>query len=290
MRVELEEILSYFPKREQNSHKGSYGKILNIAGSKNYTGAAILSSLSALKTGAGYITLACPDVITETVASYSPDITFFPLKTYDNNYIHSCNVKSLIKKSKEYDVISIGSGICTNKCTEKFVIKFLENNTKPIVIDADAINIISEQEKVNLTANTIITPHPKELSRLLKTDVTVIQKNREEYAIMSSKKYGCVTVLKGYQTIVTDGARIYINETGNSGLAKAGSGDVLTGIITGIFAQIKDAFTAAALGVYLHGLSGDTGTKEKTEYGLLASEIIFYIPSAIKTIINKEKL
>lgn len=287
MRIELEDILKFFPKRIQDSHKGTYGRILNIAGSKFYSGAAILSSLSALKVGAGYVTLACPCDICNNISAYSPDITLLPTKS-TNGCISNKNIDFLLNKSKEYDIVSIGSGLSQNTETQKFIIEFLREIKKPCVIDADAINAVSKNRNYQLPKNSIITPHPKELSRLINISVEDIQKSREKFAIETANKNECIVVLKGHKTIVTDGSKIYENNSGNSALSKAGSGDVLTGMITGILAQKnnhQELFESASLGVYLHGLAGEEGAKEKTEYGLLASELLKYIPKAIKQII-----
>lgn len=292
MRYEVEDITKFFPKRIQNSHKGTFGKILNISGSKNYSGAAILSSLAALKAGAGYVTLACPDIIVKSIASYTPDITFLPLKSTYIGSISSENTNSVLNSIKGYDVISIGSGLTTNEETKKFVIELLNKIEKPIVIDADALNIIASENITNIPKNSIITPHPKELSRLLNVSVEEIQTNREKYAIIGAEKYNTIMVLKGHETIVTDGKNIYINRTGNSALAKAGSGDVLTGITAGITAQIKKPmpedflFFVATNSVFLHGIAGELASKDLTEYSVLASEQIKYIPQAIKKILS----
>ena len=292
MRYELEQITKFFPKRIQNSHKGTFGRILNISGSQNYSGAAILSSLSALKSGAGYVTLACPDVIVKSIASYSPDITFIPLKSTAIGSISKENTNGVIHRIKDFDIISIGSGLTTNEETKSFVLELLENIEKPIVIDADALNIIASENITDVPKNSIMTPHPKELSRLLNVPVEEIQSNREKFAIIGAKKYNTVMVLKGHETVVTDGKNIYINKTGNSALAKAGSGDVLTGITAGIAAQMKKnlpenfLFYVATNSVFLHGMVGELASKDLTEYSVLASEQIKYIPQAIKKILS----
>ena len=292
MRYELDQIIKFFPKRFQNSHKGTFGRVLNISGSLNYSGAAILSSLAALKSGAGYMTLACPDVIVKSIASYSPDITFMPLKSSVDGSISKENTNSVLNTIKDFDVISIGSGLTTNKETKSFVLEILKNVEKPIVIDADALNILALENIKNIPKNSIITPHPKELSRLLKVSVEEIQANREKFAIIGAEKYNTVMVLKGHETVVTDGKNIYINKTGNSALAKAGSGDVLTGITAGIAAQMKNIklenylFFVATNSVFLHGLAGELASKDLTEYSVLASEQIKYISQAIKNTFN----
>lgn len=281
MRNELNDFLK-LPERPENSHKGTFGKILNIAGSKNYSGAAILSSLSALKSGAGYLTLACPESIVSSVSSYSPDITFLPLKEEKGDSFYLNNIKLISQKLNEFDVLSVGCGLTTDENVSKFLLKVLENTKIPTVIDADALNIISKYEVEKLNISSIITPHPKELSRLLKTDVQIIQSNRENYCKAAAIKYNTICVLKGHNTVISDGNNIYINHTGNSSLAKAGSGDVLTGIISGFLAQGCSFFQAAVLGVYIHALCGELASVDLTEYSVLASDLLNYIPKAIK--------
>ena len=154
-----------------------------------------------------------------------------------------------------------------------------------VVIDADALNIIPKFDINKLPENSIITPHPMELSRLLKISIDEIQANRIESAQKASKKYGCTTILKGNETVVcTKDLEIYTNTTGNSSMAKAGSGDVLTGILSGLLAQGLTTKQAALLGVYLHGLSGDIARRDLSEYSVLASDLIKYLPEAIKVI------
>ena len=283
--IALKQVLKQFPKRPQDSHKGSFGHILNISGSKSYTGAAILSSLSALKVGAGYVTLATVENSANIIHSFSPDIPTISLKQTENGMISSDNTNSVINLSQNYDIISIGSGLGQDEETVRFVTKFIKQNTKPIVIDADGLNSISKSEIEKIGGKSIITPHPKELSRLIKVPVEIIQSNREFYAAETAKSLETVVVLKGHNTIVTDGENIYTNETGCSALAKAGSGDVFTGMITGLFAQMKNPLSAAVLGVYLHGLTGDIAAKSLTEYSVLASELLTFIPNAIKEIL-----
>lgn len=285
--IDLEGAKELLPKRYDDSNKSTYGRILNIAGSKFYQGASYLSSISALKTGAGYVVLACPDCILDNIASLSPDLIYLPLRSFNNQSIASDNASDMLEKAISYDAVSLGCGLSNNSSTIEFVGKFLEkfNLDIPIVIDADGLNSISNLNLTKLPAKTIITPHPKELAGLLNLEVYEINKNREKYAIESAKKYNCITVLKGHNTIITDSKTTYINKTGNSGLAKAGTGDVLTGIITGLAAQKVPLLEAAALGVFIHGLSADLAKKELTEYSILASDLVTYIPMALKKII-----
>lgn len=279
--------LSLLPIRDDNSNKGSFLKILNIAGCTNYSGAAYLSSISALKTGGGFITLACPDAIIDRISPLMPEVTYYPLKTNNLGFISEENK---INNIFDYGVISLGCGIGTDIQTKNFMINTLNsiNSNQCTLIDADGINNLAVHRGELFLKNTIITPHPKELSRLLNVSLDEIIDNREKYARITSQTYECITVLKGKNTIVTDGDEIFINTTGNSALAKAGTGDVLTGIISGFLSQHLSLFDAAKLGVFLHGLSGDLASDDLTLYSVLASDVIDYIPFAFDYILKDE--
>lgn len=275
------------PKRIQNSHKLTFGKVLNIAGSANYKGAAFLSSVSALRSGAGYVTLASVKDVINSVSHLTPDLVYLTLNENKNGNISDDNV---IKDLSSYNVISIGCGISTDDSVKSFLIGLLSQISlkQMLVIDADGINLISSLKCTIPSKNTIITPHPKELSRLLNVSTEEINLNREKYARITSQTYDCITVLKGNGTIVTNGEKIYINKTGNSALAKAGTGDVLTGTIAGLLAQGTNVFNAAILGVYLHGLAGDIASSYLTQYGVLASDVINYLPQAFAKVLSSE--
>lgn len=276
------------PRRLQNSNKGTFGKILNIAGSLNYPGAAYLSSISGIKSGAGYVTLASIASVINSVSALSPDITFIHLRDYYNQCIASDAFHSLDEIIETYNVITIGCGISQMPAIQAFIdeaIKSFKHIDTPIIFDADALNAIAVLEVEKLPTNTIITPHPKELSRLLNVSVQEIQQNRTFFAKQASEKYNCTTVLKGHNTVVcTKDLDIYINTSGNSALSKAGSGDVLTGIIAGMLAQGLTIEDAAKFGVYLHGLTGEKAAAKLTEYSVLASNLINFIPEAIKSL------
>lgn len=268
------------PVRTQESHKGTFGKILNISGSENFQGAAYLSSISALKIGAGYVMLACPEKIVANIASLSPDITFLPLSDSILQKV------ALIKQNlHKFDVISLGCGLGTEKRTVYFAEKLLSvlcTCNLPLILDADGLNALSLMGMEKLSPNTIITPHEIELARLLGATAEEIKNNREFFAKEASKKFNCITVLKGHRTIISALQKdIVINITGNSALAKAGSGDVLTGIISGLVAQGCNPFDAAVLGVYLHGLCAEEASKNMTEYSVLASDLLDFIPASV---------
>lgn len=286
--IKKDVVRKIFPDRDDNSNKGSFAKVLNIAGSVNYSGAAFLSSVSALKTGAGFVSLACPNIIINRIAPSMPEVTYIPLETAKEGCISENNSTDFIKN---YDVISIGCGLSVNENTINFFKKLLSEITgeKKLIIDADGINILAKLNDNFILKNAIITPHPMELSRLLKVDIKEILDNREKYARITAEKFECVTVLKGHNTIITDVNNLFINTSGNSALAKAGSGDVLTGIIAGMLSQHLTLFEAAKVGVFLHGLAGEIASEDLTKYSVLASDVINYIPFAIQEILSKEE-
>lgn len=267
-------IKNLLPKRPENSHKGTFGHVLNIAGSDSYTGAAYFSSISALKVGCGLVTLSSAETVRSTVSALCPDIILIPL-----NKIKKENIIN-------FQAISIGCGLSKEKKAVnifKKIVNLLKNSQIPIVIDADGLNILSDLKNNNLPFNTILTPHPKELSRLLEVSTENILEKPEFWIKKCCEKYNCTTVLKLHKTIIADNnGNFYVNETGNSALAHGGSGDILCGMISGFLAQGMEIFDACCLGVYLHGLSAEIASKDLTEYSTLASDLINYIPKAIK--------
>lgn len=282
-------ILNMLPKRIQNSHKGTYGHILNIAGSCQYQGAAYLSSVSSLRVGAGYCMLAsCSDVI-NTIASNTPDITFLDLGQSGYGTIPKDATK-FINAIANYDVVSIGCGLNQIGGVEDFTINFLKKNKNsytPIIIDADGINIMAKQKFYTMPLNSIITPHPMELSRLMGVEIKEIEQNRAKWAWEASKEFDCIVLLKGHETVIAiPSGKIFINHTGNSSLAKAGTGDVLTGMIAGFCAQGISLEEAACCAVYTHGITSEIASKAMSEYSVLASDLIKYIPLAMKAILT----
>lgn len=264
------------PKRPENSHKGTFGHVLNIAGSDFYTGAAYFSSISALKSGCGLVTLASAETGLRTVSALSPDIILIPLNKIKKESILS------------FEAISIGCGLSTHKSAIKLfkkVIGLLKNSKTPVVIDADGLNILSNLKNIKLPLNTILTPHPKEMSRLLGVNVEDILSKPEFCIKKCCEKYNCTIILKLHKTMIADNnGNFYINNTGNSALSHGGSGDVLCGMISGFLAQRVNIFDACCLGVYLHGLAAEIASDELTEYSTLASDLVKYIHKAIKTL------
>lgn len=281
-------VKKLLPLRPKESNKGTFGKVLNIAGCVNYQGAAFLSSLAPLKTGAGLVTLATIEAVINNLASSAPWITFYPLQNYCDKYIASEAFLKLEEDIEDYSVVSIGPGLSSLRVVAEFVndvIEYLNGSDKKVVIDADAINAISELGIKKLPLNSVLTPHPMELSRLIGVSVDKIQNDRIKYAKETAQNFNCTVVLKGNKTVIcTKELEVFVNTTGNSSLAKAGSGDVLTGIISGLLAQGLSVKDASILGVYLHGLCGELASKDLTEYCVLATDLIDYLPQAIKTL------
>lgn len=269
--------LPNLPIREENSNKGTFGKILNVSGSEYMTGAALLSSVAGLRIGAGFVELASHENALKAVSYQAPEVVLATLSKISNIIINST-------------ALLIGCGLSISKETENIfqnTIKLAIEMNLPTVIDADGLNILSKTQ-ILLPKNTILTPHPKEASRLLNCELKDVLNNMQQSAQKISKKYNCVTVLKSHKTIVCDNEKIYINSTGNSALAKAGSGDVLAGMISGLLAQKMNIFDSAVLGVYLHGLAGDLAKNDLSAYGVLASDTIRYIPLAIKNYLDRQ--
>ena len=272
------------PKRSANSNKGTFGTILNFSGCKEYIGAAYLSSKSPLRTGAGLVELATPNYVKDKVASLCPDIIFAETNTY--SYLDT--IPKHLNFSK-YSSLIIGCGLGNNKYTKKFIKEFtqaVKNIKAPIIYDADALNIIAEENITQLGTNAIITPHPGEMARLMEKEIGEIQSDREYYAIGAAKKYQAIAVLKGHHTIIaTPDEQLFKDTAGTNALSKAGMGDVLTGIIAGLCAQGLNPKQAAVLGVYIHSQAGIYGETKKTPYGLMASDLIEFIPEGIRSII-----
>ena len=267
------------PIREQNSHKGTFGKVLNFCGSKNYIGAAYFSTKSSLKVGAGLSALASEKQIISSISAMLPEAIYLTRKEG-------------LDKINDYSVILIGCGLGQGVGAKNLLKKVLEKTEdKPLIIDADGLNLLagitpSPQPSPQREEEIIITPHPLDASRLLSCSVEQVLENLEESAKELSKKYNCVTVLKTYRTIVCDtDLNIYVNQHGNSALAKAGSGDVLAGIIAGLLAQGMQAFEACKLGIYLHSRSGEIASEALTEYSVLANDLIDNLSKAIGEII-----
>jgi NAD(P)H-hydrate epimerase len=277
--------LPELPDRPEDGHKGTFGHVLIIAGSRGYSGAAILSASSALRGGAGLVTLACPQEIQPIAAGYEPSYITIGLPHDDQGRINAAAWKVLADQLTKYSVIAIGPGIGQSSDLNTLVLELYANHPGPLVIDADALNLLSKHPD-RLTQHAgerVLTPHPGEFSRLTNLETKVIQSEREKYATEFAEKHQVTLILKGSKTIVTDGTNIYENETGNSGMATGGAGDVLTGLIASLIAQKKSGLEAAILGAHLHGLAGDILANQTSDRSIIASDLLKAIGPAFKT-------
>jgi len=279
-------------RRRLDSNKGDFGRIFILAGSARYAGAASLCSWAAIRSGAGLVTLGIPESINNAIIKIKPgEVMTFPLPGTKDGSLNTVAYKKIKDFSFDVDVLVVGPGLTQNKSTQKLIKKIIAGIRKPIIIDADGLNALcgslSLLRRSRRAAGDIriLTPHPGEMARLLGLSVKKVQENRKAIAMDFARKYGIVLVLKGNKTVVSDYlGNVYINKSGNPGMATAGSGDVLTGIVAGFLGQGLGAFEAAKFAVYLHGVAGDMAAEEKTQISLIASDIIDKIPSAIKKI------
>ena len=295
MRLTRSQVKSFLPTRPKHAHKGTFGRVLVVAGSGTMAGAGVLCARAALRTGAGLVCLALPQSRQCVAAAAVPESLTLGLP--EKNGVISAQAAPILRKfitEFQPSVLLIGPGLTK----APFIIPFLRENTLPTVLDADALNTLAESSQwekiVQGKFPLICTPHPGEMKRLIKQPSSLSEIIRIKQACELSKRTGGVSVLKGFHSIVTDGKIIYTNPTGSSALAKAGSGDVLGGMIAGLWAQcgMADGFNnntalrAAAVGVYLHGLSGDLAAQKVTDRAVLASEVTDQLPVAWKRLLR----
>lgn len=269
--------------RPDDSNKGSLGSLLCICGSYGMAGAAIMAGKAALRCGIGLLKIAVPKSIYPVCATNILESVYYPLEETSNGVISSKNTDFLLEMCEKSSAVVIGCGLSVCDDTKNLVQSVITNCKKPLVIDADALNCICNKPEIlkNLKAPAIITPHPGEMARLLHSTPKTVNSNRENTAIDFAKKFGVVTVLKGAGTIIAspDG-EVYINYTGNSGMATGGSGDVLSGIIGSLLAQGATPINAAAAGVFLHGTIGDLAAEKLGKISMLPTDMIDMIPTA----------
>ncbi len=284
--IEEKTIKNIIKPRQKELHKGNCGKLIIIAGSKGMAGAAVLTAKSALRSGAGLVKIAVPESITDILQISVPEAICISLKGSNSEQVNEENVERIIKNAMSCNAIAIGPGLGSHNDIKK-LLKNTINTKKPIVIDADGLNAISDEPGQVLKKGLpiIITPHPGEMSRLTGLDVKYINENRIEVTRNFSKKWGIIVVLKGARTTIglPDGT-VFVNVSGNPGMATGGSGDALTGIISSFCAQGLCAEHAAIASVYIHGRAGDIMAKQYGEYGLCAGDLTIGTALAIKEI------
>jgi NAD(P)H-hydrate epimerase len=284
-----EEILENIPERKKSSHKGTYGKLLNIAGSEQCIGAALLSTKAALKCGAGLVTLASVREVCRAIAPAVPEAMYLPLYADADGFADGESAETVKNRLAgfAFNAVALGCGLGITQHVWEMVETVLKNCNCPVILDADGIyllslniNVLEENDRLR-----VITPHPLEFSRLTGMPVEEIQADRIRHARDFSKKWNTVTVLKGVNTVIAapDG-NVFVNITGNPGLAKGGSGDVLTGMIASFITQGVRPFEAAALGVFLHGLTADYLAETVALSGIMPGDIAEILPVVMKSL------
>jgi len=278
-----EAMRSVIQPRSQDSHKGDYGRVLVVAGSRGKSGAAHLAAIAALRSGAGLVTVATPASVAPIVAALGPEYMTMALEESADGTVTTASIDAIL--GAHADVIAIGPGLGQSAEVGDFVRAIVERTGVPLVLDADALNAFAGRA-TDLMArdglDIIITPHPGEMGRLVGLSVEEVQAHRIEIAREFAQSHRVHVVLKGHRTIVAspDGD-IAINLTGNPGMATGGTGDVLLGVIAGWFGQLLDAETAAHLAVYLHGLAGDLAEADEGEVALIAGDIVSRLGDAV---------
>ncbi len=273
------DVWNILPERNPVSHKGDFGKILLLCGSRGYTGAAALAAMGALRSGAGLVYLGVPESIYPIEAVKLTEPVVFPLP--EENGIYSKEAVNPIKELlPKMDAVLIGPGMGCSEGSFLVVKSVLEEFLGPVVLDADGINVLSGHIDIlrGRTGSTILTPHPGEFVRLGGT----LTEDRIASAVSLAKLVNSIVLLKGYNTVITDGSEVYVNPTGNPGMAVGGSGDVLAGVITALLGQGISPMEAAACGAWLHGAAGDICAKEIGQYGMLPTDMLQVLPRLLK--------
>ncbi len=289
------QAVQWMPPRPLSSHKGNYGRVLVVAGSIGMTGAAALASEAALRAGAGLVTLATPRHLNPILEGLLPEVMTLPLPETDAGSLAASATSAILEfAEKTKSILAIGPGLSQHPETVSFVHQLIRENQERgldlrMVIDADGLNALAQaRETISLLdSEAVLTPHPGEMARLTNTAVSILEKDRIGTAQQFASKYGVTLVFKGAPTVTSDpNGNLWVNSTGNPGMATGGMGDVLTGIIAGLMAQGIPSESAAALGVYIHGLAGDIAAERLGMHGLTASDVLKAVPQAISSLIR----
>jgi NAD(P)H-hydrate epimerase len=267
--------------RPAESNKGSFGRVLVAAGSRGMSGAAVLCGSAALRGGAGLVRVAVPAGLLPLVAVGNPCFMTAPLPEDEEGRLAGEAAEPLVRLAEGFTVLAVGPGLGRSPALTYVVSALLERTALPTVLDADGLNVMSgHTDRLRRRAPLVLTPHPGEFARLVGLAIPAVLARREELAVRFAAGHGLVLVLKGHATLVTDGRRLYRNATGNPGMATAGSGDVLTGLVAALLGQGLEAFAAAQLAVWLHGRAGDLARDDLGGPSLIATDLLQYLPRA----------
>ena len=272
------------PRRPVHGHKGTFGHVLVLGGSVRYPGAPVLTARAVLRSGAGLVTIGCPKGAHATIASHAMCEMTVPLPDAPFGVFAEGAVSEALDRAERVQAVALGPGLSTEGPALEFARQIATLCPLPLVVDADGLNAFaaSAQRLESCPAPRILTPHPGEAARMLGCTVNEVVEDRIGASVRLARETECIVCMKGAGTIVTDAERIYVNQSGNSGMATAGSGDVLTGVIAALLAQGMTSFDAAVLGVYLHGRAGDLAADRLGEHGLIATDILDALPLAFR--------
>lgn len=286
MALKRVESIPTLPTRSPNGHKGDYGSVLIVAGGRGMAGAAALCGASALRSGAGLVRVACPAEVQPTVASFEPSYMTYPLPCDAEGLLDFAAARGTLERlAEKADVLAIGPGLGQSDSIQELVRWAVESSGKKLVLDADALNALAKDVRIlgKLAHPTVLTPHPGEFGRLTGKTTKEVLSERESLASgLASRSKHLVVVVKGQGTLVTDGERVYVNTTGNPGMATGGAGDVLTGVVAALLGQGLAAFEAAQLAVFTHGTAGDIARDHSGEVGLIAGDLVDALPDAFQ--------
>ena len=285
--ITQELVKDWWPIRSGLEHKGDFRRVMVIAGSRGMSGAAVLAAQAAARAGAGLITLGVPEGIHDIAESKLTEVMTFPLPQTGQGVLSRTALEQILTRAEKCDVLALGPGLGVSDDTAELVKEILLNITVPCILDADGLNVLAGKTEVfnALKTELILTPHPGEMSSLTGRTIEQVQNDRLGTTLTKASQWNSVVVLKGAGTVVAGpDNKLFINSTGNPGMAAGGSGDVLTGLLAGLVAQKMPALYAATSGVYLHGLAGDLAAAQKGQASLLAGDLLEYLPEAIKTV------
>lgn len=285
--VDRETIAGFFKPVPPDAHKGTFGRVFILAGSRGMTGAAALSALAASRSGAGLVTLGVPEGLNDILEVKVTEVMTKPLPETPEKSFSMQALTEALDFAGKCDAVALGPGISTVEETKEFIKRFLLDCPVPVVVDADGLNALAGKPEIiaKVPAPVVITPHLGEMARLLSTSAELIQENRVKTAKNAAEQFKCTVLLKGARTLIAAPAgRLWINTSGNPGMATGGSGDVLTGMIAAFLARGMEPYEAAVAGAYIHGRAGDLAARVKGEVAMIAGDIIDFLPVAFKEI------
>ncbi len=287
MEITLADVRAWLPSRPRAAHKGTFGHLFIVAGSRGFTGAARLACEGALRSGVGLVTAGVPRPLADLIAMTPVESMSLPMPATEAETFALEALDEALAFATTKQAVVLGPGLSQHPETQAFATAFMRRCPVSMLVDADGLNALSAQPDAlnEAAAPRVLTPHPGEMARLLGQSTADIQTHREEAAREAAARYGCVAVLKGHRTVVAGPAGdLRVNTTGNAGLAKGGTGDVLSGLVGGLMAQGIAPREAACIGVYVHGFAGDLAAVANTQRGMTAMDVVAALPEAWRAV------